>query len=262
MPRPKRTVRRVPKPTNTGPQVIEHTNPDGRVPWPPQYALLPKHPDEDAFNYHNWPEADFAGRPLYAGMPVDQVFYDPYVDGCGNMSPTVPVNDIQYTNAPDFATPRPEWQMFPSPDSGRVYHAGVDYGQKFGQGNAAISRDVGWRPLYPLPTGNMSSARFEQTFTPAEKWYGTLSAARAYNAAARIEDARVRQLDRRRLASLSAMKSLPENLREEVLVSAALGGFPGEKIGLAGRGLQKTVRTCAKAAGKKRSSKKLGESDT
>ena len=35
--------------------------------------VLPEHPDRAAYNSEHWPQADIDGRPLYAGIPVDQI---------------------------------------------------------------------------------------------------------------------------------------------------------------------------------------------
>lgn len=226
MPRAKRTVRKVPKRPYTGPQLNLNFHQQ-----PMQiHRVFPAHPDQDAFDPNHYAEPDFFGRRLYSGIPVDEVATST-VDGRRyGPSKMHGYDPCQDSRLPYGADRRPVRLL--APPTGRMYGARVDHGQQLKpyMHTAIIPTD------YRL--GNIGTQDFmdDQQGTNNQA-ICRVSAARAYNAAAKIEDAWLSQLDRRKLTSLRGpIGKLPEELKANILATSNLGGSFDE-IGLARLGI-------------------------
>lgn len=234
MPRPKRTIRKVPK-------------------------------QQDYQRESLYPDADFAGRPLFNGMPVDQFKLTPLqptesfpsstfglygnMAGYGYLTPGAP----QGGSMSDYTNPH---RLLRGPPTGRLWASRTD-----NYGPVDTTPFPGYRGIVPenvfhrrnrqngrntFGSGNMTVFRFLKNDVHNHDM--VLSAGRAYRAVQKIEDARVRQLDRRKalLLSRKGVTSMPEGIQRRLLTSAGLGGT-FEQIGLAGmdnagHGLQKRVK--------------------
>ena len=243
MPRPKRTTfkRKTPEVPDTGPRASLTQDTWGGV--------LPPHPDHAAYNSKHWPQVDIDGRPLYAGIPVDQIV-NQIVHEFGSNTPYGPERThahlIQYENEA-YNAKHPDIQIpLAGPAAGRLWRAQDDHGQKMPEGEWPVlvphhfynTRRMHLNnPLDEHNTGNTSKGQLDVQRACAVRKHHPIehvSAGRAYHAAAKIEDAWLRQLDRRKQAAPQGVSRgrLPADLKASILAAADLGGSLDE-IGLA-----------------------------
>ena len=240
MPRPKRTTfkRKTPEVPDTGPSANLTRHPWGDV--------FPPHPDRAAYNSEHW-LVDIDGRPLYAGIPVDQIVNQIVHEFGSNTRygpPRTHTNLIQYEDEA-YNAKHPDIQVqLAGPAAGRLWRAQDDHGQKMQEGSLPVlvthhfynTRRMHLdNPLNEHNTGNTSKTQLD-----IQRAYGLdhpiehVSAGRAYHAAAKIEDAWLKQLDRRKQAALQGVSRgrLPAELKASILAAADFGGSFDE-IGLA-----------------------------
>ena len=240
--------------------------------------VLPEHPDRAAYNSEHWPRADIDGRPLYAGIPVDQIvsqivheFGSDALYGPQRLHAHLIQNEDEAYNAK-----HPDVQVYlPGPAAGRLWRAQDDHGQKMPEGEwpvlvphhfyntrralATYNMHLD-NPLIEHNTGNTSRRqlniqRDNRRHHPIEH----VSARRAYHAAAKIEDAWLRQLDRRKQAALQGVSrgGLQAELKASILAAADLGGS-FDKIGLARMNIADQKRVSRAKKKKPRKGKKRG----